>query len=250
MQTNLSLAVIALLLALASGASAQSVDPSVRQQLAPTGVLRVGLNGGNALTQAVGTELARELAKELGVQALFTTYSGPAVVVENVQAWDIAFVAADPDRMATIAFTPAYVLLDATYLVRADSPIAKASDADRAGLKVAAGAGTAYALYLRRELKQAELVTTSTADGVKRVLAGELAGIAALRFDLLKIAAATPGLRVLPDNFTRAQQAVALPKANRAALDYMTTFLTRMKQSGLTAAAIARTGLPGATPAE
>ena len=102
----------------------------------------------------------------------------------------------------------------------------------------------------RRELKQAQLVSPPIAEALKGVLAGEIAGLAGLRFDLMQTAARTPGVRVLPDNITRAQQAVAVPKANQAALMYVEAFLREMKRSGFIAAAIARTGLPGATPAE
>lgn len=241
---------LALSLLLAGAALAAAQDAPVRQQLAPTGILRVGLNGGNALTRTVGPELARELARRLGVDVAFTTYPTPGAVTDAVRAWDIAFIAADPDRMADIVFTPPYVLLDATYIVRADSPIQRVADADRPGLAIASGATSAYTLYLRRELKQARLVSPSAAEALKGLLAGEIAAIAGLRFDWLQTAAQTPGLRVLPDNITRAQQAVALPKANQAALAYVTAFLREMRTSGVTAAAIAKTGLAGATPAD
>jgi polar amino acid transport system substrate-binding protein len=248
MKAQIAVVVGAVLLLVAVSASAQ--DAVVRRELAGSGALRVGLNGGNALTQAVGRELAAELARRVGVMATFTVYPTPGAVIDASASWDIAFIAADPDRAATVSFTAPYVLLDATYIVKADSPIARVADADRPGLKVAAGATTAYALYLRRELKQAQLVSPPNAEALKGVLSGEIAGLAGLRFDLMQTAARTPGVRVIPDNITRAQQAVAVPKANQAALTYVEAFLREMKRSGFIAAAIARTGLPGATPAE
>lgn len=250
MTVQLHRAVVLGALILLGAGSARAQDPAVRRELAGTGALRVGLNGGNALTQAVGRELATELARQVGVAPTFTVYPTPGAVIDASANWDIAFIAADPDRAATVAFTAPYVLLEATYLVKADSPITRVADADRPGLKVAAGATAAYALYLRRELKQAQLVSPPNAEALKAVQAGEIAGLAGLRFDLMQMAARTPGLRVLPDNITRAQQAVAVPKANQAALVYVEDFLRQMKRSGFIAAAIARTGLPGATPAE
>ena len=76
-----------------------------------------------------------------------------------------------------------------------------------------------------------------------------MTAIAGLRFNLLDTAARVPGTRVLDDNITRAQQAIAVPKDNAAALAYVTSFVADVKQNGLVADAILQTGLPGATVA-
>lgn len=219
-----------------------------RRQLIPTGSLRVGLNTGNALTRVVGAELARELAMRLKAEAVFREYPNPGAVTDAAgTGWDIAFIAADPDRAATIAFTPAYVELDATYLVRSDSPIQRVADADRDGAKIATGRTSAYTLVLRRELTRAELVFPAEDEAVAGVQSGSIAALAGLRFGLLQLAARTPGTRVLTDTITRAQQAIAVPRNNSAALDYVTSFLADVKKSGFVAEAIKKTGLPGAT---
>lgn len=238
--TSLGVAGLMLLSAIVS-----AQDPS-RQQLLPTGRLRAGINAGNALTQAVGAELARELARRLGTEAVLIEYPTPGAVADAVgREWDIGFIAADRDRQAAIAFTPAYVELDATYLVR-DASIRTVADVDRDGATIATGRTSAYTLVLRRELKRAELVYPSEADAIAGIRAGTITALAGLRFVLLDVAGRAPGTRVLPDNITRAQQAVAVPKANAAALTYVTTFVAEMKASGVVAAAIARTGLAGA----
>jgi polar amino acid transport system substrate-binding protein len=219
-----------------------------RRELLSTGSLRVGLNVGNALTRAVGAELARELARRLKTEPVFREYPNPGAVTDAAgTGWDIAFIAADPDRAATIAFTPAYVELDATYLVKDDSFVQRVADADRTGAKIATGRTSAYTLVLRRELKHAELVFPPDDEALAGVQAGTVAALAGLRFNLLPLAARTPGTRVLTDNITRAQQAVAVPRGNSAALDYVTAFLADVKKSGVVAAAIKKTGLAGAT---
>ena len=221
-----------------------------RSQLLPTGRLRVGLNTGNALTRAVGAELARELATRLKTETVLREYPNPGAVTDAAgTGWDIAFIAADPDRATTIAFTPAYVELDATYLVKTGSPIQRVADADRDGAKIATGRTSAYTLVLRRELTRAELVFPPEEEAVAGLQSGTITALAGLRFGLLEIAARTPGTRVLTDNITRAQQAIAVPIANRAALDYVTSFLADMKKTGVVAAAIKKTGLAGATVA-
>src|SRR5262245_35653110 len=119
------------LVGLLASAVAQAQEPEARRQLLPTGKLRVGINSGNAVTRAVGTEIGRDLARRLGADVVFVPYPTPGAVTDAVaKEWDIAFVASDPERATAIAFTPAYVELDATYLVRGDSVIQRVADAD------------------------------------------------------------------------------------------------------------------------
>ena len=80
----------------------------------------------------------------------------PAKWSAAVGQWDIAFLAVDPARAAEIAFTAPYVMIEGVYLVPADSPIQTNDEVDRAGTRVVVGAGSAYDLYLTRELKQAD----------------------------------------------------------------------------------------------
>jgi len=233
-------------------------DDAARRQLMPKGKLRVGLNYGNQLLvgrdraqpQGVAIDLARELARRLGTEPVFVGYATPGEVSEGVEKdWDVSFIAADPDRAQAIAFTPPYLEIDATYLVPASSSVRTVGDMDRAGAKIATGATSAYTLVLKRELKQAQLVLVANDAALAALQGGTVDAIAGLRFALLQTASRIPGSRVLPDNFTRAQQAVAVPKANGAALAYLSAFVADVKRSGFVAAAIAKTGLEGATVA-
>jgi polar amino acid transport system substrate-binding protein len=218
-----------------------------RPQLVPTGHLRVGINTGNQLTRVVGREIAAELAARLNTDAVFVEFPTPGAVASAVgTAWDIAFIAADPDREAAIAFTPPYVELDAGFLVLAASPIQSLSDVDRPGVRIATGATSAYTLALKRDLKLAELVFLTGDEAANGLADGTVQAVAGLRFDLVTRAAANPAARVLPGAFARAHQAIAVPKGNRAALAYVTDVLAGLKRSGAIASMIQRTGLPGA----
>lgn len=226
-----------------------SAQDSGRQQLLPAGTLRAGINTGNAVTRALGAQLARELARQLGTEAVLVEYPTPGAVADGVgKDWDIAFIAADPERAGAIAFTPAYVELDATYLVRDDS-IRSVADVDRAGATIATGRTSAYTLVLRRQLTRAELVFPSDEDAAAGLLSGKITAIAGLRFGLLETAARLPGTRVLGDNITRAQQAIGVPKGNTAALATVTAFVDAMKKNGFVAAALERLALAGASVA-
>src|SRR3954454_22649795 len=144
------------LFVLAASIHVLAQDDAVRRQLLPTGKLRVGLNSGNLLTRQVGTAIGRDLAGRLATDAVFVEYPTPGAVTDAVgKEWDIAFVAADPERMAAIAFTAPYVELDATYLVRDNSGINTVADADRAGVTIATAPTAAYTQVLKRDIRRA-----------------------------------------------------------------------------------------------
>jgi polar amino acid transport system substrate-binding protein len=241
-------AILTFVVLAAAGIAAQGAD--ARKQLAPTGALRAGLNSGNPLTRSLGTQLSTELAKRLGVDVVFKDYANPGAVTDAAgKEWDIAFVAADPDRADAVAFTSPYVLLEATYLVPANSPLRATADADRAGIKIATGTTSAYTLVLKREIKRAELVLGTNDEGLKSLQDGRVHALAGLRFNLMESAKRVPGSRVLADSFTVAQQAIAVPNGRPAAVSYLDAFLQDMKRSGFIAAAVKKTGFAGATPA-
>lgn len=237
-----------LVLACLGSVTVLAQENEARRQLVATGKLRVGINAGNVLTRVVGTDVGRDLARRLGVDAVFVEYASPGAVTEGVgKEWDIAFVAADPEREAGISFTPPYAELDATYLVREDSTIRAVADADRAGIKIATGATSAYTLVLKRDLKHASLVFLTNDAAMKELQGGTIDAVAGLRDTLLRSASRIPGSRVLADNITRAQQAIAVPKANTAARTYLIAYLAEIKRAGLVEASIRKAGVAGAS---
>ena len=111
------------------------VTPDVLQDLAPAGVLRAGINFGNpVLAQrdvvtseacGVSVDLARELGRRLGVTVALVCFDSAGKLFEGVKSdvWEVAFMAIDPARSTEILFTPPYLLIEGTYLVRSDSPL-------------------------------------------------------------------------------------------------------------------------------
>ena len=140
--------------------------------LAPTGKFRAAINFGNPVLaikdeatgqpSGVSVDLARELARRLGVPVELVTYQAAGKVTEALKsgAWDVAFLAIDPVRAAEISYTPPYVVIEGAYLVPHDSLIRGNEEVDRAGVRIAVATGSAYDLYLTRALKAATLVRT------------------------------------------------------------------------------------------
>jgi len=202
--------------------------------------------------RGVSVDLARELGRRLGVPVQLVTYTAAGKVVEGIrnQEWDIGYFAIDPVRAMDTDFTAAYVVIEGAYLVRQDSPIRKNEEVDRAGNRIVVGKGSAYDLYLTREIKQATLVRAPTSPAVTDMMVADKIEVAAgVKQQLQADAKRIPGLRLLDGRFMVINQAMATPKGRPNGLEYLTKFVEEMKVSGFVAEALKRHGIEGAAVA-
>lgn len=231
-------------------------------ELAPGGKLKAAINFGNPILavkdaatgepKGVSVDLARELGKRLGVPVELVTFTSAGRVVEAVKAAevDIAFVAIDPVRGTDMLQTPPYVIIEGAYLVKNGSPIKSNDEVDRPGNRIVVGNGSAYDLYLTRELKAAKLVKAPTSPAVTDVfLAQNMEVAAGVKQQLQADAKRLPGLRLLDGRFMVIQQAMGLPRGREAGARYVGDFIEEMKASGFVASALARHGIEGAAVA-
>ncbi|HET7525782.1 MAG TPA: ABC transporter substrate-binding protein [Burkholderiaceae bacterium] len=238
----------------------QGVPPKGRVELAPRGTLHAAINLGNPMLarkeggelRGVSVDLARELAQRLNVPLQFVVYesAGSVVFAAPTQAWDIAFVAIDPVRGREMLQTNPYLIIEGAYLVAADSPIRSNDEVDRAGVRIAVGKGSAYDLYLSRNLKQAQIVYAPTSPAVADLfVAQKLEAAAGVRQQLEADAKRLPGLRVLDGRFMVIQQAMATPAGRESGAAYLNDFVEQMKSSGFITQSMTRNGIQGAVVA-
>ena len=227
--------------------------PSSRivRELAPTGKLRAAINFGNTVLAqrepfgGVSVDLARELAKRLQVPVEFITYDAAGRVTDDAtrNVWDVAFVARDPKRAQDIDFTAAYVIIEGAYMVPAGSPLQKNEDVDREGVRIAVGRGSAYDLFLSREIKRATLVRAPTSPASVEMFAKDkLEAAAGVKQPLADYASRHPEVRMLPGRFMVIEQAMATPRGRPAAARYLSDFVDEMKASGFVAMALEKSG--------
>jgi polar amino acid transport system substrate-binding protein len=165
-------------------------------------------------------------------------------------AWDIAFLGSEPARERDISFTAAYLEIEATYLVKAESALRNASEVDREGITVAAPARANYELFLSRTLQRAKLRSMPNGAAAQDlVLSGQVDALAGLKEALLALADRLPGLRLLEGRFMGVQQSIGVPKGRDAGLNFLKHIVEESKASGLVARAIERTGARGVTVA-
>jgi polar amino acid transport system substrate-binding protein len=250
-----SLACMILVSVQALGPTAGEPSAAVIRTLAPGGRLRVAINLGNpvlaqqppgsAEPRGVAAELARELGRRLHLPIDFLTYDGAGKVITSLpaDAWDLAFLAIDPVRAGTVTFTHPYVVIEGTYLVPAGSKLRSIDEVDQAGVRVAVGLGSAYDLFLARELKQAKRVAApSSAEALELFLRDQLEAAAGVRQPLALFADSHPGVRILPGRFMSIRQAIAFPKGRETAAPYLDAFIEELKASGFIARALAASG--------
>jgi polar amino acid transport system substrate-binding protein len=231
------------------------LDSALVAVLAPSGVLRVALNFGNPVLvqrdpatgegRGVTPAIARELARRLGTQLAFVPFDAAGKVFEALQrdVWDVAFLAIDPKRVAEIAFTPPYVIIEGGYAVRHDSPLRVVDDVDRPGVRIAVARDSAYDLYLSRTIEHAQIVRApSGEDSVAMFDRERLDVLAGVKSPLAKLAQARGDLRVMDGRFMAIEQAMGVPRARGAGAAYLREMLEELKASGFVADELAKSG--------
>jgi len=226
----------------------QVVSKQVVAELTPTGVLRAGINMSNGLLvtgrsasgdpEGVSPDMAAEIARRLGVGVAYVKFDRPSKLADaaGTNAWDIGLIGAEPARAEKIAFTPAYCEIEATYLVPAGSPFKTVADVDSAGSRIAVRRGSAYDLWLERNIKHATLLRSDTAEGpFDQFVVDKLDALAGLRTGLMEDVKKLPGAKILTGNFTTVQQAIGTEKKNSAGAAFLLDFVAEAKKSGLVA---------------
>jgi len=241
------------------------MSDQAKAELAPTGVLRAGINMSNFLLvtgksasgdpEGVSPSMARAVADKLGVPVKYVPFPKPGELADQAgkNVWDIGLIGAEPERAKTITFTAAYCEIEATYLVPAGSPLKSIADVDKPGVRIAVTARSAYELWLSANIKHAKLVLSNSLDAAcEQFVAEKLDALAGLRPRLLSDVKKLPGAQILSGNFTTVQQAIGTDPKNKAGAAFLKAFVEDAKKSGMVAKFIAQhnvVGLSVAPPA-
>jgi polar amino acid transport system substrate-binding protein len=236
---------------------------SIQSELAPSGKIRASINVGNPILAkrdseqsepyGVSIDLAKNLAKELGVELELVVFDSAGKSVDAVanKKADFGFFAIDPVRGKEISFTNAYVVIEGAYVVPGNSSIKTNEEVDQAKNRIVVGKGSAYDLYLTREIKQAQIVHAPTSPKVVEffVNGGYEVG-AGVRQQLEMDLTTYPNLRLLPGRFMQINQSMGVHKdVSDATKVYLKNYVERMKTSGFVRDALKRHQIQGAAVA-
>jgi polar amino acid transport system substrate-binding protein len=226
--------------------------------LAPTGVLRAAINLGNPVLAhgtpdapgGVTVDLAREVAARLDVPVEFRCFDAARQSFEALtsDAADLCFLAIEPARAASVAFTAPYVVIEGVYVVPEDSPFGSPADVDRTSVRIGVKEGSAYDLFLTRSLAHATVVRGS--DGVVAFEEQGLEVAAGIRQPMTSYVSSHPGTRIVPERFMQIQQAVGTTPARRpSTVEFLHDLVEELKANGFVAEALRRANQPDATVA-
>ena len=231
---------------------------AIRAELAPNGTLRAGINlsnfllvtGKNAAGDPAGVspDMARAIAKQLGVELELVPFPNPGALADAVaeNAWDIGNIGAVAERAKTITFTPAYVEIEATYLVPATSTLQAIEDVDDPRVRIAVAERSAYGLWLEDNIRDAQLITAKGLEGSFETFTEQrLEALAGLRPRLIDDLQRVPGGRILDGKFTSVQQAIGSKPECRASAAFLQEFVEESKANGLVASLIDKHGVKG-----
>lgn len=245
---------------LAAGCASNPSTPSQgeRQDLAPTGKLRVALYTGAPASivqgatldesKGVGFDLGKELARRIGVPFEPVVYPSPGAIMAGLKSgeWDLAFFGPTPERDSVLNFTEPLLVIEHGYLVPAGSPISTIDAVDRPGIRIGAPQGGSVNAFLKRALKNATVVASpSVPDGVEMLKSGKVDAFAANKANLYGLSDKMPGSRVLDGRIGVDEVAIALPKGRESGMAYVRKYAEDVRAEGLVKAAIQRAGLRG-----
>lgn len=233
-------------LVLAAMLAMPALADGLKQEIAPTGKLRVAIAispaGGafwstktDAGYAGVPVKLGKEMAAQLGVPVEYVVYqnSGQITDAAGKGSWDVTWLPKDPERETRMLFGPIYEVADATYIVKAGSSVTNFATLDQPGTKVAAVNATTTMRGAVAHLKNATVAGYQTYDEIFGLLkTGEIDAFALSRDQLNKMAEKIPGTRVLNETFKKTVTAVAVPLGHSQALAFVTRFMNAAVTNG------------------
>ncbi len=244
----------------------KAIDPTTLKSFAPTGSLRVGINLGNPVLASedaatkqlsgVSVDIANEIGKRINLPIQLIPFKSASATVDGIKngELDMVFVAIDPVRGADINYTPAYIQIEGAYMVKASSPLKSNIEVDVAGTEIVVGKGSAYDLYLTREIKNATLLRAASSQAViDDFMAGKGNVAAGVKQQLESDAKRYEGLRMLPGRFMVINQSIGIPKARSdfaKTTAYLSEVIAQLKQSGFIVNSMQRHHIQGAKVAE
>ena len=244
-------------LVLAAAVAMPALADGLKDEIAPTGKLRVAIAispaGGafwSTKTEAgyagVPVDLGREMAAQLGVPVEYVVHqnSGQITDAASKGTWDVTWLPKDPERETRMMFGPIYEVADATYIVKAGSSVSNFATLDQVGIKVAAVNATTTMRGAVAHLKNAKVTGYQTYDEIFGLLkSGEIDAFALSRDQLNKMAQKIPGTRVLDETFKKTVTAVAVPLGHSQALAFVSKFMNEAVTNGTLRKAYDNNGL-------
>ena len=215
------------------------------KKIAPTGVLRIGVNMNNFLLvnskdksgviDGVSPGIGKKLAKELNISFEIVQFANPGLLVDAVDnnEWDIGNIASEKERGKTIDFSDPYVNIDANFLFREEDNFKNNNDIDQSGIKIAVFERSAYDLWLTENFKKAELIRVNSIEESHNLFKENKVNIlAGLKPKLIDEMKKNNNYEMIQSPFTYIKQSIGIKKGNPEVLDFINKFISNKIKEG------------------
>ena len=217
----------------------------ISKKLAPTGILRVGINmsnfllingkDSNGLPDGVSPDIGKKLARELNVKCELVQFKKPGLLADavNEDMWDIGNIACEKERSKTIDFTDPYVNIDANFISRSKDNFKTNDDVNTAGTKVAVLERSAYDLWLTENFKNVELIRVNTIEESHKLFREKKVDVlAGLKPKLIEEIETNDEFQMITIPFTFIKQSIGIKKGNPKILVFLNDFISKLIKEG------------------
>jgi len=239
-------------------AKADAVSAEVRQALAPSGVLRVGVYPGSPTSWVkdpktgdsvgIALDLGKGMAKRLDVPVQVVEFDRVAQVLDALKDGkvDMTFTNATAVRAKDMDFTEPLVRLELGYLVIGASPLQSINEIDQAGMRVGVSQGSSSQGVLTQRFKWAKVVPAESLAKAQTMLNTlQIDAFATNKGILFEMSDALPGSRVLSGRWGLENLAIAIPKGREVGRPFVDNFAKEVTRTGELDKAVQRSGLRG-----
>ena len=232
------------------------MNEAILTALAPHGELRAAINMSNFLLvsgrsadggpDGLSPDLAKEIARRLGVPCRLVPFEGPGRLADAVgqDIWDIGNIAIEPERAQTIDFSTSYIKIDANFLVRDGSSFTTNAEIDKPGVEIILYNRSAYDLWLKENFSHPDFLrVTSIKESHEMFYAGTGDVLASLKPRLVDELAKIDGYRIIEQPFTSINQSVGLQKGHPEALAFLNSLIAELSVNSFIEQALKRHGV-------
>ena len=218
---------------------------TISKKLAPTGILRVGINMSNFLLingknsdgspDGVSPDIGKKLARKLNVKCKLVQFKKPGLLADavNEDMWDIGNIACEKERSKTIDFTNPYVNIDANFMFRKKDNLKTNDDINLPGIKIAVLERSAYDLWLTENFKNVELIRVNTIEESHQLFREDKVNVlAGLKPKLIEEIKTNNDFQMINSPFTYIKQSIGIKKGNPEILDFLNKFITNLIKEG------------------
>ena len=218
---------------------------TISKKLAPTGILRVGINmsnfllingkDSNGLPEGVSPDIGKKLARELNLKCKLVQFKKPGLLADavNEDMWDIGNIACEKERSKTIDFTDPYVNIDANFMFRKKDNFKTNDDINLTGIKIAVLERSAYDLWLTENFKNVELIRVNTIEESHQLFREDKVNVlAGLKPKLIEEIKTNNDFQMINSPFTYIKQSIGIKKGAPEILDFLNKFISKLIKEG------------------